>query len=445
VAGLRYQCVVLRGGQPLFVGRAGPAGSSASAPVLLLVHGLGQNAHRDWADTAADLARDFNVITVDLPGFGASPPAVRAAPFAALGDQLAELLARLAPGRRVHVAGHSLGAALSLDLAHRHADQVDRLVLVDAAGILLKPIFMRHIGAQAAPRTGIAPIDDLVSGVFGRLHDLSSNIFLGRDDRYDFIPLLMRNPDIRQALLGGRAQLDAALSLMEHDFSAAIRETSVPTTLIWGRDDRIAPLRTGRLLRARMQQVRLQIVDGAGHTPMQERPGEFIRLLRAALSGPLPPRRSALDTPAADAAAAAALLTQGDVVCQSREGASYSGHFDSLSLRNCRRVSISAARIGRLDIDSSSVTIDDSVIDSPDVAIAARNSELIATAVQIRGRVAIRADNSWFDLAGVSLVASERGLDLRDAQSRAFFSVSDADTPELHGDVHLLWPRAAGR
>jgi len=69
LANLRYDCLRLVGGQPVLVGRAGRPG----APLVLLVHGLGQNAHRDWAPVIGELAQRFQVATVDLPGFGASP------------------------------------------------------------------------------------------------------------------------------------------------------------------------------------------------------------------------------------------------------------------------------------------------------------------------------------------------------------------------------------
>jgi pimeloyl-ACP methyl ester carboxylesterase len=434
----------MRGGQPLFVGRAGPASAPGAphAPVVLLIHGLGQNAHTDWSEAVDALAPSYQLITVDLPGFGASPPPLGAYSFVTLGEQLRQLVERLAPGRRVMVVGHSLGGAVALHFAHRHAALVDRLVLVDAAGILHKQVYSRHLAAQAVPQTGIPPVDDVLRRVGGRLRDLSSFIFLGRGDSYDILPLLMANDGLRKALLGGVVQVDAAISLIEQDFSLAIREVAAPTTVIWGSDDRIAPPRTGRILAARMRQAQLHVLAGAGHTPMADQPAAFNRLLRQALEGP-PPPISAGFFPAAGAANA---RSQGDVSCNSQIGPRYSGRIETLTLDNCRNVRIEGARIGRLVMSNSVAQLDDSRIDATTgVAIDARNSELIATTSRIQGRTAIRADNSWFDLAGVSLVASERGLDLRDAQSRAFFSVSDADTPELTGDVHLLWPRGAGR
>ena len=440
LAGLRYECLRLPGDGSVLVGQAGPPG----APWVVLVHGLGQGAHRDWATVVGALTQRFQVATVDLPGFGASPPPGQAydvnhlaTVLARVVDRLQERQDRQAPNPRVHVVGHSLGAALSLAFAHRFADRVDRLVLVDAAGILLKPAYVRAMARQRLPQLGLAPLDRLLRAAESRVNDLSSFLLLGRDDRYDFLPWLARNPDVRQALLGGRVQVDAAIGLVEHDFSAAIRETRAPTTLIWGRDDRIAPLRTGQLLAARLPQARLQVMDNAGHTPMHDRPAEFNALLLAALAGPAPQRAPEAAMPTA---------SQGDVVCRDQSEAFYSGRFDSLTLERCGRVGIERAQIGQLVVSESTVTLTDSSITSEEVAIVALDSDITATHVQISGRVAIRTDNSVFDLAGVRLQAREQGVEVQGSRpSRLFFSVSDWQASDYRGGAHFLWPRPGDR
>jgi hypothetical protein len=207
--------------------------------------------------------------------------------------------------------------------------------------------------------------------------------------------------------------------------------------VLWGRDDGIAPLRTGRLLAARLPQARLEVIDGAGHTPMLERPADFNRLLLQALAGPPPAQRTALPAPAA-------LVSQGHVVCRQQDGAVYSGRFDSLTLDGCGDVRIEGAHIGWLVLERSVVQISDSVIASGHAeqpALSARGSEVQATNVLLQGRVAVRSENSYFDLAGVSLRASERAVELHGAPSRLFLSVSDWRGSDLQGDAHFIWPR----
>jgi hypothetical protein len=101
------------------------------------------------------------------------------------------------------------------------------------------------------------------------------------------------------------------------------------------------------------------------------------------------------------------------------------------------------AQIGQLIVNASTVSITDSTISSDDVALLASGSEVRATAVRISGRVAIRTDNSWFDLAGVSLQAREQAVELLPGRgSRLFLSVSDWQGSDYRGDAHFIWPRA---
>lgn len=434
LAYLKYRCLKLPGGQRVLVGEAG----TAQPRTVLLVHGLGNNAHRDWARVVKPLAAQFHVVAVDLPGFGASPGGPEGYSFAALGKVLSQVLEQTAPGQRVHVVGHSLGGAVSLHFAHAHAAQVERLVLVDAAGILLKTVYVQHIASLRTPQVGIAPVDRFLKGLGERVGGFRRGVFNNLDERFDFSRWLAQNPGVRYALLGRYTQVEAGLGLVEHDFTRAIRETAAPTTVIWGADDPIAPLRTGRVLAARMPDARLKVIDGVGHTPMLESADAFRALLMEALTAPHEPR---------DAREPLERLTeasQGDVVCQSEPARSYTGRFDSLTLDNCPGARISAARLKRLVLKGSTVTLDDTVIESDDVAISAVDSEATATNLRLSGRVAIRTDNSRFDLAGASLQAREQGVEML-SPSRLFFSVSDWRGSDFTGDAHFLWPQGQGQ
>ena len=424
--GMRYTCAELSGGQHVLVAEAG----LQHTQTVLLVHGLGNNAHRDWRATIEPLALRFHVIAPDLPGFGASQAPAGVHSFEQLGHTLAEVLDRHAPGRRVHVVGHSLGGAASLHFAHRHADRVERLVLVDAAGILHKSVFAQHLTRPAAPAFGIEPVDRFLAAAGDRVNALHRGLFGMLDDRFDFSRWLVETPRVRQALLGGHTQVDAALGLVEHDFTRAIRELRAPTTVIWGRDDPVAPLRTGALLAARLPDARWHVIDGAQHVPMIEQPQQFNSLLTSALADPPAPRFAA-DVPSGD---------QGRASCRNTAGMRYSGVYESLSLDNCHGVLIENARIGRLVMVGSSATLKHAVIDSPDgVALDAQRSRIMATAVRLRGRIALRAAASHLDFAGTSISASERSIEMP-APSRLYFSVSEIESAGGPTDVHRIWP-----
>ena len=65
---------------------------------------------------------------------------------------------------------------------------------------------------------------------------------------------------------------------------ADLERIAVPTTLIWGRDDRQVRLRVAEAASARYGWP-LRVIEGAADDPAMERPGAFLAALRAALGG----------------------------------------------------------------------------------------------------------------------------------------------------------------
>lgn len=425
---LIYQCERLeRSGTAVWIGEAGRQHDTS----VLLVHGLGHMAHRDWRAVIGPLAAQFHVIVVDLPGFGASDALGRGHSFADLDRALDEVVARHARGGRAHVVGHSLGGAVSLNFAHRHPDRVDRLVLVDAAGILLMNLLAMTPERVALPEVGIAGVDRVMRRVDARVNGWGRSLVGRIDNNVDLGRWLKRNPAVRHALLGPHTQVNAAIGLMEHDFSEAVREVRAPTTLIWGADDPVAPVRTGRALAARMNDARLHVIDHTGHVPMNQRPVEFQALLMTALAGPAEPREEPPPAPPA---------SQGDMACDARLGAQYTGRFGHIELVNCQDVVIRDAQLDRLTMVNSTATLDNVTIGTGDgVAMDARRSKVVATGVTLSGRVAVRADASTLDLAAARLSASERGVEVV-TPSWVYFSISEIVAPDHRGSAHLAWP-----
>jgi 2-hydroxymuconate-semialdehyde hydrolase len=66
-----------------------------------------------------------------------------------------------------------------------------------------------------------------------------------------------------------------------------LRRIEIPTTLLWGRHDRMAPLELAESASAALGWP-LQVIEDAGHVPHLEQPGAFLEALDAVLEKPRP-------------------------------------------------------------------------------------------------------------------------------------------------------------
>ena len=88
-----------------------------SGSPLLLVHGLGAG-WQSWAPIIEQLAEHREVIAVDLPGFGDTPPLTGEVSIATLTDSVAEFIGEQGLDG-VSTAGQSMGGRMVLELARR--------------------------------------------------------------------------------------------------------------------------------------------------------------------------------------------------------------------------------------------------------------------------------------------------------------------------------------
>jgi pimeloyl-ACP methyl ester carboxylesterase len=427
IPGTTYECVALREGRHVLVGTAGRRDGES----VLLIHGLGANAHWDWRNVVPELAPRFRVVTLDLPGFGASAPVAGGYSFETLAAVLADVLDHEGI-ERANVVGHSLGGAVALYFAHTHPGRTQRLVLVDAAGMLLKSVYVQHVSKVTTPRLGLAPADRLLNAIDNRINGLNRHLTYRLESTFDFSAWLAANPSIRNSLLGRFTQTDAALGLIERDFTQAIRETQAPTTVIWGRNDDVSPVRVGELLAGRLPSANLHVIERVGHVPMNEATREFNELLLQALHDPPRVRAAAEES-----------NTGVDVRCKNESGRRYSGVIASITLENCRDVRIEDAQIAKLVATNSSVSLVRVWIDGGELALDAHNSFITATVLRVDASdTALRLDDSTFDFAGASIRAGKRGIAMT-APSAIYFSVSDMQAPEYSGDLHRIWDMRA--
>lgn len=238
---------------------------------LVLLHPLGAD-RQVWRPVMEPLSRERDVIAVDLPGFGASPPLPDDPPPSP--DRLAAALVALlesldlAEGR-AHLAGNSLGGWVALEAAaDGHAASVTAIA---PAGLWPRPLAPKPQLARALARWARPLL-----GAAMRSQTIRSLALMSVVAHPERIPA-----EEAAALLGAYVQAAGFASVnraMRAGTFTRLGEIEVPVTLLWPERDRlVAP--PPRRLPAGVQQ---QSLHGCGHLPMWDDP---VAVARALLAG----------------------------------------------------------------------------------------------------------------------------------------------------------------
>jgi pyruvate dehydrogenase E2 component (dihydrolipoamide acetyltransferase) len=247
------------------------AGAGQDGAVVLLVHGYGGDKN-SWLFLQEPLAARRRVYALDLPGHGASAKDVAGADLggadlggADLGGVLADAVVGVLDAvgaERAHLVGHSMGGAVAVAVAARDPRRVASLTLIAPTGFgsAINAGYLRGF-ADAQTRRELKP-------VVGQLFADESLVTRQVVDDLLAYKRLDGVDDALHALLGmllvGDAQrADCAAAL------AAIGGT-VPVGVVWGTADRIIPAAQAESVAGAVR----HLVDGAGHMPHMERPGE---------------------------------------------------------------------------------------------------------------------------------------------------------------------------
>lgn len=238
-----------------------------SGPPLLLVMGLGYGRW-GWEPLLPALAERYRVLAFDNRGYGESdvPPGPYTAAQLA-GDALAVLDA--AGVERAHVLGASLGGAVALELALRHAQRVEKLVLVATMSGVSN---MHPLPAPTLQLMAEAPtLDPAVA-----LRRFVENALAPEPEP----PLVERIVELRTANPPDPAGWAAQAGIWaSFDVWEELPAIGVPTLVVQGEGDVVVDPRNAGPIAERIPGAELRLVPG-GHLFFWNRPAEFGSLLR---------------------------------------------------------------------------------------------------------------------------------------------------------------------
>ncbi len=256
-----------------------------SGDPLVLIHGIGSQ-RQVWEPVLDRLTPQRDVVALDLPGFGESPPAPE--PELTPTDHARHVVALLdeLDLETVHVAGNSLGGGVALELAR--AGRARSVTCLSPVGfwndreqayseILLRLTFA---GARVLNRRPRAAVGGPVRRALSSAHLLSRPGRMSTDEAAAALHNMATSPGADATFAGFRGWR----------FRDA-HEIGCPVTIAWAQHDRILiPRQAGRARRA-LPDARHLTLRGCGHVPTWDDPEQVARvLLEGSRATPAPAR-----------------------------------------------------------------------------------------------------------------------------------------------------------
>lgn len=243
---------------------------------LLLLHGLG-GSWRSWTPILPALANEREVVAVDLPGHGATPPPSGTASFGRLADAVSAFLTTHGL-LGIDAVGSSMGARLVLELARR-GGIVGSVVALDPGGFWQgweRTYFSTTIGVSIRLVRALQPVMPIVAG-----NALTRSLLLAQFSAHAW---RLPSPIVLQEMRDYAAtpSFDALL----RDLARGAAQEGVPAgvlrhpmAIVWGRQDRVCLPRQAARAAARFPDARLHWLEDCGHFPHWDQPAATVRLV----------------------------------------------------------------------------------------------------------------------------------------------------------------------
>jgi pimeloyl-ACP methyl ester carboxylesterase len=265
------------------------------AEAALFVHGLGGSSH-NWTDFAGVLRNRFAVEAIDLPGHGRSGPAPRN--DYSLDAHAATVIRYLDHSGRgpVHLAGNSMGGAVSVLVATRRPDLVRTLTLISPA---VPDNRIRAFPLRNDPRAALVVfpgLGELVLRHYNRRYPVEARVrgtialCFADPSRYPKERLVeaiteqtarMSKPWAETAVARSTRGLAAAQFIRARVGWATLRKLTMPALVVWGDTDRLVAPDLAPHVAAAIPNARLLLLENVGHTAMMELPEVTARAMVA--------------------------------------------------------------------------------------------------------------------------------------------------------------------
>jgi pimeloyl-ACP methyl ester carboxylesterase len=227
---------------------------------LLFLHGA--NGAGRWLPFMAELAKTFDVIVPEHPGYGRSDTPEWLDNVGDLANFYLSFMKKLGL-EKVTLVGTSMGGWIASEIAVRDPSRIEKLVLVAPAGLRVKGV----------------PVSDLF---LWTAEQTTRNLFHSTElaERMLAMPLSEADVDIGVKNRVTTARLAWSPRLYSADLEKWIHRIDLPTLILWGKQDALIPSVYADKFHELIKNSSVKIFDNCGHLPHAEKSPEFVAAIR---------------------------------------------------------------------------------------------------------------------------------------------------------------------
>lgn len=234
---------------------------AGSGQPLLVLHGWGGSSD-SWLLVQRIISKeDFQVIVPDFPGFGKSITPPNAWSIGDYTNFILKLIETLKIDN-FFLLGHSFGGRVAIKFATQYPEKIKSLILCDSAGIRGKP----SLKARIIFLTAMIGNALLSPQIFARFKDSARNVFYG----------FIRKRDYAKA---NGVMKETIKKVLDEDLLADLAKIKIRTLIIWGKNDKMVPVKYAGIFKERIANSRLEIMPKVGHSPHIEEPEKLAKII----------------------------------------------------------------------------------------------------------------------------------------------------------------------
>ncbi|MFH0739693.1 MAG: alpha/beta hydrolase [bacterium] len=241
---------------------------------LIILHGW-QSSKEKWQRVKELLeTQSLKVVVPDLPGF--KPENQLSKPWNL--DNYVEWLNSILKNTddfsgQVFLLGHSFGGRVAIKFAVKYPEKLKGLILVSAAGIKKEKTFRDKALLKIiklAKKLGVQEGASQTRGLWQIIRKIFYRYVLRQTDYFKANPM----------------QKEIMKSALEEDLKPLLNDIATTTLIIWGKKDRMTLLKDAYLMKEKIKNSQLEIIDNIGHTPHLECPEILAQKIKSFVSNP---------------------------------------------------------------------------------------------------------------------------------------------------------------